>query len=278
MAMLKNEQAAKGDARTPDEATMEDMTGGGDADGLGVYDGSMGAQDLALPTLKIVYGVGKLAAEFNPGDLILSQGQSLNYKLTDKATPLQFILVRASEYYKEWLPFDETQSGTKVRTFKTVEEVGKAGGSLEWDNSVVPAKPPTFSQAMAAHVLIKKPEGFKDETCPYFGLELADGGLYALAKFYIDKTGFKPFKEGLTLAAATTLRGRSLIYGTFNFRMNITVTQRPGQPSRTKTLPAVTLAHINNEAMVASIRKELKGSAAARMLVAARMQQPLLTE
>lgn len=263
MAIMDTESTTANETLKPDPKLMDELTGGDaagpafDEDGdMGTYEGGISMKDMGVPTLAIAYGVGGLAQDYAPGDLVLDK----QHKLTSKGEALRFIIIKASKYYKEWLDKESVDAGIKPNTCKTIEEVVAAGGSLEWDNTVSPAKPPTYSDALAVQMLIQKPEAFKAETCDMFGIQLSDGKLYAPAKFYIDKTGFKPFNQGIARALGMHLKApKNLLHGMFEVKVMLEVTKPAnGKPSRTKTLPYTQLVGINPPELVSSIMAATK--------------------
>lgn len=214
--------------------------------GMAVPVGSMSISiDLSripLPRLKITYGVGNLAKDFTPGDLILGEDNLLVHKGED----LEFIPVFLHQYFKEYLTNDQYQSGLKPRTFASAEEAVANGGVVDWGGPVKP----TFSAAVDVRMLIKKPD---DITCGMFSLELPDGGSYAPAVLTLDKTGYRRAGEGLISTCAFALGGNTLA-GQFALS-----TKMEPINNNITTVPKVKLLRRTDEDMQVAIRKLFNG-------------------
>lgn len=184
-----------------DEVTQETAVAPPMTMAIGQMSGDVAMTDLKFPRLQIAYGVGGLASNFTPGDIVLDK----EHQLVKKKTPLRVIIVNTVTYWKEYTAFG---SGAIPRVFKTAEEVSRAGLTTTWVNGMAPQA----KKAMDLRLLIKKPEGL---ICGLFGIKL-DGGEYAPALWSVDKTAYDRINDKLTPVAGFALREKGLLYGAWD--------------------------------------------------------------
>jgi len=224
----------------PDPAVAAEMTGApetglatrGDV-AVGAVAGDFSQSDLRMPRLQIAYGVGGLAENFQPGDLVLAQDNLLVHK----GEPLQLIVCSAVAYWKEYLSREQFASGTRPRTFMTEAEVRTNGGTTTW----VGDKGPSFSKAMDLKMLIRKP---KDLVCGLFGLTLS-GVEYAPAVWSVDKSAYRRVSPVILSAAMFALKAKGLLSGLFELK-----TQTEKINGNVTVVPSIKLVGHNDEALV----------------------------
>jgi hypothetical protein len=206
---------------------------------LGAMGGDVKASDLRLPRLQIAYGVGKLAASFSQGDLVLDN----EHLLVHKKENLKIILWSTFTYWKEWLDNDAYSAGLRARTFNTEGEVHAAGGTTQWGSE---GQRPTFSRAVDLRMFIQKPDKVE---CGLFGIEL-DGKLYSPAVFTVDKLGFSKIWPTVQTAATFSLKTRGLPAGMWELSTDVKI-----EGGRTKVLPNIKLTGFNSPKVI----EDLKG-------------------
>lgn len=205
---------------------------------VGAVSGELSFADLPFPRLQMAYGVGKLAENYNPGDLVLQD----EYLLAHKGEPVLFIPVKALVYWKEYLSQELWATGQKPREFLTEKEVHDAGGTTAWVNGVGP----TFSKALELRMLIQRPENL---VCGLFGIQLG-GKEYAPAVWNVDKTAFKTAAAPILFAAGMALKDRGeLLGGTFELVTSV----RKSQTGNTTAVPVTRLKGINPPELVQEI-------------------------
>lgn len=208
---------------------------------LGAVTGESGAGDFRLPRLQIAYGVGDLAATFNPGDLVLG-GDTL---LVHKGEPLKLIVLSAVQYWKEYPTQEMREARIMPRVFATAAEVQAAGGTTEWINGVGP----TYSRAMDLNLLILKP---KDIVSGLFGVKLdATDAEYAPAIFSVDKTAYQKVGTKIQTAANFSLRERGLLSGLWQ----LSTTSEKKKNGNMIIVPVFGLCGHNTDEQVTNIQK-----------------------
>lgn len=145
---------------------------------LGGVSGEISIRDLRIPWLAIAHGVGGLATDFNPGDLVLDK----QYLLAHRREPVNVILLSFQKYWKEYISKEQWEANIRPRSFAAEHEVRTAGGTTAWLNGVGP----TFSPAANISLLIEKPAAITSDA---FGIEI-DGRKFALARWGVDKKAY----------------------------------------------------------------------------------------
>ena len=147
---------------------------------------------LRPPILKIVHAVGKLAAEFNQGDLVLANKTCLyaHDKKDVKKGALRVIILNIAQYYKEYIGKDEWEGANTPtpRTFNSLEEAKAVGLRTEWTGPKEKRLGPQVSRAMDVVLLIERPLNVDSN---FFPIDIGDGKEYALALFPLDKRGYE---------------------------------------------------------------------------------------
>lgn len=147
---------------------------------------SLGMGDLKLPRINIVQKVGDLSNIFTPGDIVIN-GESVvlespGAKGDNKDSHPLVIVVTGfrSDRYAE-----KVAGGGQGRLVNNVEEVVKAGGTLDYNENKATGKP-LFQQLAEGLILVQKPEGLDDPQFSY----IADGKYYAPFLWAMKGTAF----------------------------------------------------------------------------------------
>lgn len=172
--------------------------------GSGVFDDSADHIDfdqLTLPGLKIVQGVGDLSQIFSPGQLVLSTPGDVMVDLCEAPAkrpndppqvPIRVLVVaiRRDDRYSE-----KIVGGARGRLFSTEQEVLANGGTTNYDEAKATGKP-LFQPLATALILVAKPENRVDES-GLFSIEVGDSK-YALALWHLKgvlyTNGAKPLR------------------------------------------------------------------------------------
>lgn len=155
----------------------------------GFNDEDIGFDDIILPRLNIVQGVGDLSAIFNPGELVLNQSLVIHVpanpvKKVAGTPPLNFTVIG----FKRRQFVEKTVGGAMGNLFGTEQEVADNGGTLDYNEALRSGK--TLYQRLAtALLLIEKPEHIDDEDHVEFPNE-CEGKFYALALWSMKGTSY----------------------------------------------------------------------------------------
>lgn len=160
------------------------------SDAPNMYDDeNIGFDDIILPRLNIVHGVGDLSTIFNPGEIVLNQSLVIHVPKNDLkkvagTKPLSLTVIG----FKKRQYVEKTVGGAQGNLFSTTQEVVNAGGTLDYKEAQSTGK--TLYQTLAtALVLVEKPEQIPDEDRLLFAHE-CQGKWYSLALWSMKGTAF----------------------------------------------------------------------------------------
>ena len=229
-----------------DVAEIEQMavaTVGSGAVALGTMEGEDDVP-IKLPYLSIVYGVSKIADQFDTGDLVLDKTALIAHK----NEAMKFVVLSTESYWKEWFTPEEREIAQAEqryeRQFRTREEVLAAGGTtpLPGSGAWPDGMRPTFSQAMKINMIIRKPANLVDGM---FGVTIGEHD-YAPACWIVDKTTHKKVAPVIAGANKLALKNRGLSSGVFECVIKMVPGKRGTQPT-----PNVKLSeHLSDEELV----------------------------
>lgn len=116
---------------------------------IGNIVGEVGKEDIVIPRLNIVQGVGALAETHTMGQIVYDK----SVVLSDGNAPVELTVMSARKQFVENLPFGN--DGPAPMVYDTLEEVKAAGGTIEWIGN----QKPSFVPVLHVQVLIKAPAG-----------------------------------------------------------------------------------------------------------------------
>ncbi len=126
-------------------------------------------------TLNIVQKMGSLVDTFRVGAIVLNK----EVELSDGSQDVELTILHIHKFYQEKVAYN---SGVRPKTFDTLEEVKRNGGTIEWIND----EAPSYESVLRCTVLVKKPDGVDG------GFTLSHGDhSYTLAEWYIRGVAFK---------------------------------------------------------------------------------------
>lgn len=169
---------------------------------LGAIAGDISTDDIVIPRMNLVQGVGTLSELFTPGSVVLNK----EVVLTTGETPLELTILSARKQFAENLPFDSEE---KPRVYNTLDEVKEAGGSIEWVND----EQPSFTPILHLQLVFNAPDGEDNYAYP---LEF-DGKPYGLAVWTLRGVAYTRAGRNILTAARFALRD-----GLFNGKWALT--------------------------------------------------------
>jgi hypothetical protein len=217
----------------------------------GMSGDAMGSVRIQIPRLKIAYGVGGLATDFNQGDLVLQVGgkDGTKYLLCPKgkAGGLGVIILSVESYWKQWVSQDDWTAGIRPTEFATEEEVKANGGITAWGPYGSNAPKPTHSPAGHIKMLIQKPD---DVTAGVFGIVL-DGREFCPAVWSIDKGAFKSVGGTIKSDLGFALKEVGSVGATYQLGVAVEMNPKTGKTSVT---PRMRILKHHTPEVVAELR------------------------
>lgn len=152
-------------------------------------DDNVGFEDIILPTLNIVQGVGDLSQLYTPGELVWGGTQPLHTpedvaKKKAGQPPLKVTVLG----FRKRRYVEKTSGGAMGRLCSTTDEVAKFGGTLDYAEAKSQNKP-LFGPLATALILVEKPEHIVDEDHTVFTHEF-QGKWFALGLWNMKFTSY----------------------------------------------------------------------------------------
>lgn len=196
-------------------------------------EGELKRTDLRIPTLSIAQGVGPLAEDFRPGNIVLD-GQTL---LSAGPDPVTLAVVHTRKFYQEKLPYG---SERRPMVFETEADLHAAGGTLEWGPN---GEPPTHEPVLEVHLLVRRPEG----AAGAFPYEF-NGHEYATARWFIRGMAYRSAgRTILTTAAQFAVSKKPLL----SARMELSTSKERLRNGNTVAVPQLRVVGKNDDAFCA---------------------------
>lgn len=167
---------------------------------FGQVTGEVRSEDLKRPYLKIIHGLSQDSDKFSQGALVLNK----QYQLVKPGEPLQFLLPNVTLYWRESVSDVDRRNGQIARSFLTVEEVRKAGGTTDWPSGA-PKPANLYQRGAALDMLVLKPQGL---VCGAFNIALPEERFAAPATMLVEKSAYRYSAKELLSIANLSLSGQ----------------------------------------------------------------------
>ena len=155
-------------------------------------DENIGFEDIRLPSLIFVHGVGEMAKSYNPGEIVLAQNEVLLLHTPSNAAkrvvgdpPLVIIPLG----FRKRRYVEKLEGGARGRMVNSEEAVAEVGGTLDYAEWKANKKMPLFQALATGLFLIERPEKIKDEENLTFPYEV-NGKHYTLALWSMKGTAY----------------------------------------------------------------------------------------
>lgn len=157
---------------------------------LGAISGCISRDDIIVPRLDIVQGVGPLAGRFPLGSIVFNK-ETL---LSDGHEPLELTILSARKQFVQKLPFEARK---RALVFDTLEDVRRVGGRMGREKG----QGPVFSPILHVQLAFKAPQ---DTGYPY---PLHDGNAsYGLAAWTLRGAAYFGAGRSILTAASFGLK------------------------------------------------------------------------
>jgi len=155
----------------------------------GYDDEDIGFDDIMLPRLNLVYGVGDLSQIYNPGEWVLNGSLVIHVPANPVKKVAGYPPVNLTVLgFKKRQYVEKTEGGAQGNLFNTQQEVVNANGTLDYKEAQTSGKK-LYHTLATALILVQKPEHITDEDHLVFAHE-CEGKFYSLALWGMKSTVF----------------------------------------------------------------------------------------
>ena len=219
----------------------------------GYDDEDISFEDIILPALNIVQGIGDLSKVFNPGEITLNQSLVVHVpanplKSVAGTKPLNLTVIgfRKKKYV------EDVKFGEPAKVFKSEAEVVAAGGTLDYAEAK--SRGLKLYQRLATGLfLVQKPEHVQDEDHLVFSHE-CEGKYYSLALWSMKKTAYT---GGAKIIYTARKQGHLKAGGYPSFSWNLTTKLKPFDGGNSAHVPVLTPGARNTPAFIEFVQRVL---------------------
>ena len=219
----------------------------------GYDDEDIGFEDIILPALNIVQGIGDLSKIFNPGEIVLNQSLVVHEpaNLPKKIAGTKPLSLTVLGFRKRKF-VEDVKFGEPANVFKTEIEVAQAGGTLDYDEAKATGMK-LYNRLATGLFLVQKPEHIQDEDHLVFSHE-CEGKYYSLALWSMKKTAYT---GGAKIIYTARKQGhlRGVSYSAFNW--NLTTKFKPFTNGNGAFVPVLTASTRNTPAFMDFVQRVL---------------------
>lgn len=219
----------------------------------GYDDEDISFEDIILPALNIVQGIGDLSKIFNAGEITLNQSLVVHVppnvpKGIAGTKPLNLTVIgfRKKKYV------EDVKFGEPFKVFKTEAEVVAAGGTLDYAEAR--SRGLKLYQRLATGLfLVQKPEHIQDEDHLVFSHE-CEGKYYSLALWSMKKTAYT---GGAKIIYTARKQGHLKSGGYPSFNWNLTTKLKAFDGNNSAQVPVLTPGTRNTPEFMAFVQRVL---------------------
>lgn len=219
----------------------------------GYDDEDISFEDIILPALNIVQGIGDLSKVFNPGEITLNQALVVHVpsnptKNIAGTKPLNLTVIgfRKKKYV------EDVKFGEPFKVFKTEAEVVANGGTLDYAEAAS-RKIPLYQRLATGLFLVQKPEHIQDDDHLVFSHE-CEGKYYSLALWSMKKTAYT---GGAKIIYTARKQGHLKAGGYPSFNWNLTTKLKPFDKGNSAHVPVLTPGTRNTPAFMEFVQRVL---------------------
>lgn len=219
----------------------------------GYDDEAISFEDIILPALNIVQGIGDLSKIYNPGEITLNQSLVVHVPANPAkgiagTRPLNLTVIgfRKKKYV------EDVKFGLPAKVFKSEAELVAAGGTLDYAEAKSNGLQ-LYQRLATGLFLVQKPEHIQDEDHLVFSHE-CEGKFYSLALWSMKKTSYTGAAKIIYTARK---QGHLRASGYPSFNWNLTTKLKAFDGNNSAQVPVLTPGTRNTPEFMAFVQRVL---------------------
>lgn len=216
----------------------------------GYDDDDISFEDIILPALNIVQGIGDLSQIFTPGEIVLNQSLVIHepanpVRKTVGTPPLSLTVIG----FRKRKFVEDVKFGEPCNVFSDEQGVVNAGGTLDFNEAKATGKV-LYNRLATGLFLVQKPAHIADEDHLVFS-QGCEGKWYSLALWSMKKTGYT---GGAKIIYTAKKQGHLREGGYPSFSWNLTTKLKPFGNGNSAHVPVLTPGVRNTPEFLAFVK------------------------